>query len=40
MNTSIVSIKKDQDIRVLVKMVVEDDSLTPEYKTSSARGAD
>lgn len=40
MNTSIVSIKKDQDIRVLVKMVVEDDSLTPEYKTSGASGAD
>ena len=40
MNTSILSIKKDQDIRVLVKMVVEDDSLTPEYKTSGASGAD
>ena len=40
MNTSILSIKKDQDIRVLVKMVVEDDSLTPEYKTGGASGAD
>ena len=40
MNTSILSIKKDQDIRALVKMVVEDDSLTPEYKTNGASGAD
>lgn len=40
MNTPILSIKKDQDIRVLVKMVVEDDSLTPEYKTSGSSGAD
>ena len=40
MNTSILSITKDQDIRVLVKMVVEDDSLIPEYKTSGASGAD
>ena len=40
MNTPILSIKKDQDVKVLVNMVVEDDSLTPEYKTSGASGAD
>lgn len=40
MNTPILSIKKDQDVRVLVNMVVEDDNLTPEYKTSGASGAD
>lgn len=40
MNTPILSIKKDQDIRALVNMVVEDDNLTPEYKTNGASGAD
>lgn len=40
MNIPILSIKKDQDVKVLVNMVVEDDSLTPEYKTSGASGAD
>lgn len=40
MNIPILSIKKDQDVRVLVNMVVEDDSLTPEYKTRGASGAD
>lgn len=40
MNTPILSIKKDQDVRVLVSMMVEDDNLTPEYKTSGASGAD
>lgn len=40
MNTPILSIKKDQDVRVLVNMVVEDDNLAPEYKTSGASGAD
>lgn len=40
MNIPILSIKKDQDVKVLVNMVVENDSLTPEYKTSGASGAD
>lgn len=40
MNTPILSIKKDQDVKLLVNIVVEDDSLTPEYKTVGSSGAD
>lgn len=40
MNTPILSFNKQQDLQLLVEMVVEDDSLTPEYKTSGASGAD